>query len=80
MESIKPGQLVADTSLYEKLKTACQSAEIHAIYAPEGQGDYPDCYLAAIDLFGPGQTYKVYFTFDENGSPYVESIQRWWFG
>ena len=54
--------------------------DIHAVYDKGGNSDYPEWYCAAVDLFRPGMTYKIYFTLTDNGQISVVKLQRWWFG
>lgn len=74
--------LIENQELYQTLESAIKNmfVEIHAIYAPDGGEPYPDCYLAAVDLFSPGTTYKLYFKINENGQIQVEYLGRWYFG
>lgn len=68
--------------MYPKLQeylSACP-VEIHAIYDPDGVPPYGDFYCAAVDLFKSGETFKVYFTIDENGEFYIHQMTRWFFG
>lgn len=50
--------------------------ELHAVYEPNERG----WYCAAVDLFHPGMTFRIYFTLDENGQIKVEDVNRWHFG
>lgn len=54
--------------------------DIHAVYDKGCDTGYPECYCAAVDLFRPGMTFRVYFTLDEAGQISVVDLQRWWFG
>lgn len=66
-----------NTALYSALENSIRNIhfEIHAIYEPEENG----WYCAAVDLFKPGLTFKLYFTL-ENGEISVRDLARWWFG
>lgn len=50
--------------------------EVHAIYEPEEHG----WYTAAVDLFQPGMTFRVYFTLTEDQQIQVENAERWFMG
>jgi len=50
--------------------------EIHAVYEPDERG----WYCAAVDLFYPGMTFRIYFTLDESGQIKVHDVNRWYFG
>ena len=50
--------------------------EIHAIYEPNERG----WYCAAVDLFRPGMTFRIYFTLGEDNQIKVEHAERWYFG
>ena len=75
-------KLIEGPELYQKVAGALKSrfVGIHAIYAPGNNTSEPEWYLAAVDLFGSGQTYKVYFTLDESGTIKVKHLERWYFG
>lgn len=60
--------------LYQKLGNAY--IDVHSIYEPDDKGRY----LAAVDLFTPGTTFKVYFKLGDDGNIIVENIERWFFG
>lgn len=68
--------------LYQLIENTMNNlhVELHAIYEPEVGEPLPDCYMAAIDLFKPGQTYRLYFKIDENGQIDVVHLERWFFG
>lgn len=53
---------------------------MHAIYEPDEHEVFGDCYMAAVDLFHPGLTFKVFFALDEKGSFQVQHAERWYFG
>lgn len=75
------GQLIEDEGLYKAVKNAFGICiqEVHAVYIPE-DNHMPGWYSAAVDLFRPGMTFKVYFSLDENGKVCVEDLHRWRFG
>lgn len=56
--------------------------DIHAIYDPEGLGAsyLGNCYTAAVDLFEPGMTFKVYFKILDDGAIKIIDIHRWYMG
>lgn len=54
--------------------------DIHAVYDKGSNSAHPEWYCAAVDLFRPGMTYKIYFTLTDGGQISVEDLQRWWFG
>ena len=68
--------------LYQLIENTMKNphVELHAIYEPEAGDPVPDCYLAAIDLFKTGQTYRLYFKIDENDQIEVVHLERWRFG
>ncbi len=72
--------LTEKKELFEKLELALNHHLIQEIYEPDPAELLPDCYMAAVDLFRPGQTYKVFFKIDENGHVDVWHIERWRFG
>ena len=53
--------------------------EIHAIYEPDPNTPFPDCSVAAVELFTFGQTYRLYFKLAD-GDVHVEHLERWYFG
>lgn len=75
-------KLISEPELYQQVAGALKSrfVGIHAIYAPGSNSLEPEWYLAAVDLFEPGQTYKVYFTLDEKRGIRVKLLERWYFG
>lgn len=54
--------------------------EVHVVYEPNGEPVFGDCFCAAVDLFKPGMTFRVYFKEDENGETIIKDVQRWYFG
>ena len=76
------GRLIEDEGLYKAVKDvfgAC-ATEAHAIYTPEST--YRSGWLsAAVDLFRPGNTYRVWFTCNgaNTGSYhiYIEHLEKW---
>lgn len=50
--------------------------KLHAVYGPEENG----WYCAAVDLFDPGMTFRIYFTLKEENQVVVEEVQRWFIG
>ena len=75
-----PG-LTQKENLYEKLEDVMKHAyaDVHAIYDPDGSDPYGDCYSAAVDLYQPGMTFRVYFKENADGLR-VEHAERWHFG
>lgn len=70
-------------NLYKSFEKFLQNIyyDLHAIYEPETTTGLPNTwYSAAVDLFEPGQTYRVYFTLDEEGKPHIEHLERWYMG
>ena len=53
--------------------------EIHAVYEPEGSKPFGAFFCAAVDLFKPGLTFRIWFKL-ENDVPVVEWAERWHFG
>lgn len=76
------GKLISDPKVYQQVAGWLKSrfVGIHAIYSPGNNASEPEWYLAAVDLFEPGQTYKVYFTLDEKRGIRVKLLERWYFG
>lgn len=74
--------LVEDEALYAAMKGMIQNIyfDLHAIYEPGTHSYKKDWYCAAVDLFNPGMTFKVYFTLDKDGQIHVEEVSRWLFG
>lgn len=74
--------LTEKKELYDKIREMDVLVDIHAIYDPDEEetGIYKGCYLAAVDLFKPGMTFRVYFTLDENGEIDIFDVSRWRFG
>ena len=74
------GMLVENESLYRSLeKTVSQMyCEIHAIYEPDGAVVNGDCFCAAVDLFKPGFTFKIYFIITD-GNVEIVDVSRWYF-
>lgn len=75
------GKLVEDQELYRALSDAFNgcAVSVHAIYMPE-KNYYPGCFMAAVDLFRSGRTYRVYFANEGKGRIRIEDISRWRFG
>lgn len=71
--------LVKSQELYTAMEKSLQNVhfEIHAIYEPDGDSGW---HCAAVDLFRPGMTFRLYFTLRENHEIYVEHMERWYFG
>ena len=76
------GKLINNKDWYEALGNKIKDIyfDIHAIYTPDGHGSYGDCYMAGVDLFKPGLTFRVYFTYDDGENMIVEYAERWRFG
>ena len=77
----KRGQLIENEGLYKAVADAFGACciEVHAIYAPDN--DYwPGWLTAAVDLFRPGKTFRVYFSHEGNNQVRVEDIMEWRFG
>lgn len=80
--------LVENEKLYEALEDALRDVcsevghmFIHGIYEPEDDGGpYEGQYRAAVDLYEPGETYRVYFTVNDDGVIIVGDIRRWFMG
>ena len=75
------GKLVEDSELYQTVSHAFNgcAVEVHAIYQPDNNF-MPGWFLAAVDLFKSGRTYRVYFSNVGNGKIQIEDISRWRFG
>ena len=54
--------------------------KIHVIYEPDGGHAFGDCYCAAVDLFHPGMTFRIYFTLEKDNQIKVKHAERWYFG
>lgn len=71
--------------LYQKLTDSLQNpyTELRAVYEPENTGIedniFNNCYSAAVDLFRPGMTFRIWFT-HENGKIEIIHAERWFFG
>lgn len=66
--------------MHEELKALY--VEVHAIYEPEGTASDPylgDCYCAAVDLFRPGLTFRIWFKIADSKIEF-RSGDRWYFG
>ena len=74
-------KLIESPELYQQIAAAVEGClEVHAVYESGSNSFRPEWHLAAVDLHQPGQTYKVYFTLDENGAIQVQHLERWYFG
>lgn len=74
-------KLIESPELYQQIADSVEgSIEVHAVYEPGSNSCHPEWYLAAVDLHQPGQTYRVYFTLDENSAIQVQHLERWHFG
>ena len=73
--------LTKNKELYKNLSEALQNPlkELHAIYEPDGSELFGDCYCAAVDLFAPGLTFRIYFKMVD-GQVKIEWAERWRFG
>lgn len=71
-------ELVQDERLYAAVKQVIQNVyfDLHAIYSPNEYG----WYCAAVDLFAPGLTFRVWFTLGEDDQIQVRYAERWHFG
>ena len=74
--------LIENKELYQTLENTIKNVhfEIHAIYKPDESEPFPDCYMAAVELFTIGPTYRLYFKINENNQIEVEHLERWFFG
>ena len=74
--------LVENQERYQALENAIKNIhfKIHAIYEPDPSEPFPDCYMAPVELFTFGQTYRLYFKINENNQIEVEHLERWYFG
>ena len=72
---------MADQTIAESFSAFMDAifVDIHAVYDKGSNSDHPDWYCAAVDLFRPGMTFRMYFTVDD-GQISVVDLQRWWFG
>ena len=75
------GKLVQDEGFYKAIMDAFRgcAVEVHAVYMPE-KASLPGWFSAAVDLFRPGQTYRVYFSHEGNHRVRIEHLERWFFG
>lgn len=75
------GKLIEDQKLYDQMKDVFQDAyvELLAIYEPDGYGFTGAWYCAAVDLFMPGLTFRVWFEMVD-GAIRVRWADRWHFG
>ena len=73
--------LVENENLYHCLENTISQmyCKVHAIYEPDGSAINGDCFCAAVDLFKPGFTFRMYFKMTENNIEIVD-ISRWYFG
>ena len=69
-------------NIAESLKQSLKELyfEIHGIYEPGSEHIFNDCYCAAVDLFRPGMTFRIYFTLGKDNQIKVEHAERWYFG
>ena len=74
--------MLASNEVFEKFENTVKNIhfEVHAVYEPDDSEVFGGCYLAAVDLFNPGTTYKVWFKINDEGTICVEHLERWWFG
>ena len=54
--------------------------EIYGIYEPDDSHIFSDCHCAAVDLFRPGMTFRIYFTLEKDNQIKVKHAERWYFG
>lgn len=75
-------KLLCDDNLYDKLEKTLKDIyfDVHAIYEPDGDGPYGDCYMAAVDLFVQGITFQIFFKHQADEKLTVEYVERWRFG
>lgn len=66
---------------YEKLEQVLRDLYINiwTIYPPAGDDYFGDCYFAAVDMFIPGITFRIWFKENE-GQIEIVHIERWHFG
>lgn len=76
------GELVEAQELYAAFEKEIKNIyfEVHAIYAPGNDSRWPDWYCAAVDLFAPGITFRVYFTLNNDRQIQFQDVNRWYFG
>lgn len=75
-------------TLYEALEGALRDfcgelnhLFIHAIYEPEDDGGpHEGQYLAAVDLYEPGETYRVWFEINPDDVIIIGDTKRWLMG
>ena len=81
-EGVEAAVFSENQELYQTLINAIQNIhfKIHAIYDPDRNTPFADCYMAAVELFTFGQTYRLYFKINENNQIEVEHLERWYFG
>lgn len=81
LEALYGNALVNVDDLCVKLEQLIRELYINiwTIYPPAGDNYYGDCYLAAVDMFIPGSTFKIWFKEDE-GQIEIAHIERWYFG
>lgn len=80
--------LTYDEKLYEALEGALRDfcgelnyIFIHAVYEPEDDGGpYEGQYCAAVDLYEPGETYRVYFEINSDDVLIIGDAKRWFMG
>lgn len=53
--------------------------KIHAIYEPDMSAINGDCFCAAVDIFKPGFTFRIYFKLIDNTIIIVD-VDRWFMG
>lgn len=53
--------------------------KIHAIYEPDMSAINGDCFCAAVDIFKPGFTFRIYFKLIDNIILIVD-VDRWFMG
>lgn len=72
--------LVQDQKMYDAVKELGQYIDVHAVYKPDGtDGIFGDCYCAALDMFAPGITFRIYFKMVDEQIK-IEQAERWRFG
>ena len=58
----------------------CHDGSTSLASIEDGSGPYDDCYMAAVDLFKPGMTFRIYFKQQYGEKPTIEDVERWHFG
>lgn len=74
--------LTDNQELYKQLQSTVQNlyVDIHAVYESGTNTACPKWYCAAVVLFRPGMTFRLYFAVGEDGKLKVQEVSRWWMG